>query len=88
MFSVYDAKAGAFNTPFFMATDEMAIRGFTDACNDPQTMFHKHPADFVLYLVGTFNDQTGETVGYSPALHVAAAAQLVSQALPLFDGKE
>ena len=89
VYSIYDSKAGAFNTPFFMATDELAIRAAKDTVSDKETIFHRHPDDFVLYQVGVFNNTTGEVVGYSPALHVVAFVQLVEQQpLPLLDNPE
>lgn len=88
-YAIYDGKAAAFNTPFFMATDALAIRAAQDTVRDKTTIFSRHPDDFVLYQVGVFNDQTGELLGYSPAIHVVAFAELVaSEALPLFDNVE
>lgn len=89
VYAIYDAKAAAFNPPFFMATDALAIRAAQDTVSDPKTIFNRHPDDFVLYQVGVFNDSTGEIVGYSPALHVVAFAELVVQnPLPLLEDAE
>lgn len=46
-----------------------AIRGFQDAINNEQNrQLHKHPEDFDLYLVGTFDDETGEITVQKPEL--------------------
>ena len=84
IYAIYDTKAAAFNTPFTAHTDELAIRSAKDVAADTNTVYGRHPEDFVLYHVGIFNDQTGEVAGITPALHVAAFVELVEQRpLPL-----
>lgn len=61
-FTVYDEKAQAYMQPFFEKTLGSAIRAFTDACNNPQTSFFKHPADFTLFHLGDWDDSTAETI--------------------------
>lgn len=78
-YSIYDTKAQAFNAPFFAANDEVAIRMSRDAVNRQEGVYAAHPEDFVLYHVGGFNDQTGELVGYNPAIHVCSFLELVDQ---------
>lgn len=58
-FSLLDIKTGIFNTPFFMAHAGQAMRACMDLGQDPQTTVGRHPADFQLCQVGTFDDQTG-----------------------------
>ena len=89
IYAIYDTKAAAFNTPFFAHTDELAIRSSKDVVSDKNTVYGRHPEDFVLYHVGMFSDQTGEINGIVPALHVAAFVELVDQKpLPLFEEVE
>lgn len=56
IFSVYDSKAEAYLQPFFMNSSGSAIRAFTELCNDATSMFGKHPADFTLFELGSFED--------------------------------
>lgn len=58
-YAVYDSKACEFAKPFFIARDEMAIRGFTDAVNDPSCYLFTHPEDYVLHNIGTFDTELG-----------------------------
>lgn len=58
-FSLLDIKTGIYNAPFFMAHAGQAIRACTDLGQDPNTTVGRHPADFQLCQVGTFDDQTG-----------------------------
>ncbi len=55
-YTVYDSATEAHMRPFFAQTDGEAIRSFQDAVNDPQSAFYKHPADFTLFAIGSFDD--------------------------------
>lgn len=58
-FAVYDSKAEAYLRPFFSATRGQAMRSFGDACNDSAHEFHKHAADYTLFYIGAFNEESG-----------------------------
>lgn len=60
IFAVLDTKLNTYAQPFFMPTVPSALRAFAGACNDPSTMLSKHPTDFSLFLLGEFDDETGE----------------------------
>lgn len=60
VFSVYDKKAEAFMQPFTYAAVGQAVRAFSDTVNDPKSAFYRHPADYDLYQLGTFDDGSGE----------------------------
>lgn len=66
MYSVHDKKAECYTQPFHAHTDGMAKRTFTDLVLDPNHIFGKHPHDFTLFMVGTYNDQTGKTEPITP----------------------
>lgn len=75
-FSIYDRKAMIYNTPYFSNTDATAVRSFTDLVNDRQSAIFNHPGDYVLYLVGDYDDQTGQLVPQVPLLHISDAEPL------------
>lgn len=58
--TLLDAKAEAFNVPQFVQSLGGAIRAFTDEINRPDTnnVLYNHPSDFLLYHLGTYDDQT------------------------------
>lgn len=56
IFTVYDSKAEAYLQPFYMGTRGEAIRAFSDSVNDPNTAFHKHPSDYTLFALGTWDN--------------------------------
>lgn len=82
VFSIFDSKAQMFNVPFFMPTTPAAIRSFTDLVNDPQTLVCKHPADFVLYELGEFDDSVGKMTNYSEHHHLGVASQYKASGMP------
>ncbi len=73
MFSIYDNKAGTWLDPFYATNEAVAQRTFSDAVNDPQSMFNKHPTDFVLFHVGTWDDQKGKIEIKEPAKNMGLA---------------
>lgn len=60
MFSVYDSKVQAYMNPWIARTVAEAQRSWVQACNDGQSMMSKHPADYTLFQVGEFDEETGE----------------------------
>lgn len=84
-YSIFDTKALNYHAPFFMNTNGQAVRAFSDLANDLNTTVGRHPADYILYCVGTFDDATAELTALAPREHVIDAINLVhiSQQLPL-----
>lgn len=66
VYSVFDMKANAFGQPFFFHQHGQAMRAIMDATSDPQSMLSRHPADFALYCIGTWDDQTGRLECQAP----------------------
>lgn len=60
VFSIRDAKAEFFNSPFLQKTEGEAERTFTSLVNDNQSTLSKHPEDYDLYFVGEYDDNTGK----------------------------
>ena len=62
MCSVVDTKVGAYTGMYLFRTRGEAVRSFSEAVKDQNSPFYKHPGDYVMYIVGTFDDNTGEVV--------------------------
>lgn len=60
VFVIYDDKAKAYLSPFFLPQVGMAVRTFSDLVNDPGHNFGRHPGDYSLFLVGEFEDTSGQ----------------------------
>lgn len=58
-FSLFDRKAGAFMTPFFMPSRGQAVRALLDLVSDPATTVSRHPGDFALFELAEYDDQLG-----------------------------
>lgn len=78
VFSVLDSKIGSFAQPWFSPTVASGLRAFSEAAQDGQSTIAKHPGDFSLYLLGVFDDETGEFSNSKPASLGTASAILAS----------
>lgn len=84
-YSVYDNKALQYHPPFYASTDAAATRSLRDLVEDSNTTIGRHPSDYTLFLVGTFDDQCGRFEQAWPLVHVVDAIALVPPApTPLF----
>jgi hypothetical protein len=59
-YAVYDRKAEIYSTPFLEVTDGTAIRAIQEALKDAGHPFGKHPGDYSLHRLGTFEDTTAD----------------------------
>lgn len=59
VFSILDTKADIFHAPFFFSAVGLAVRAFKDLANDKHSSVSRHPDDFRLFEIGTFDDTTG-----------------------------
>ena len=75
--SVKDTAAQAFGRPMFLPTSAVGVRSFRDEVNrvDANNEMNKHPSDFELYELGTYDDSTGIIEVCEPRL-VARAKDL------------
>lgn len=59
VFAIYDLKGCHYGQPFMAVSKGVALRIFSDACADSRSTFSKHPGDFVLHMLGTWDPNTG-----------------------------
>lgn len=62
-YTVFDSAAKAYLEPFLARGRGEAIRSFSDAINTEGHPFNRHPDDYTLYEIGSFNEDTGEVKG-------------------------
>ena len=62
-YTIYDVASGVYMRPFFSQADGQAVRGFKDIATDADHEVGKHPEDYTLYRIGSFNDTTGKMEG-------------------------
>ncbi len=56
MFSIFDSQAQAYLPPFFLPESAVAVRIFGDCVNSDDHQFGKHPGDYTLFELGSFDD--------------------------------
>lgn len=82
VFSILDTVANAFNAPFFFPTVGQAVRAFKDLANDPNTAVSRHPADYALYELGTFEDSNGRLVALDVPNRLGRATDYLDSPMP------
>lgn len=60
VYTVFDSASQAYMRPFFMQSDGQALRSFTDIAQDADHEIGKHPEDYSLYRIGTYDDGKGQ----------------------------
>lgn len=71
--AVFDSATQAYGRPIFVNAPGQAMRSFADEVNNPskETDLAKHPSDFDLYQLATFDDAVGRfTAQQDPVLLV------------------
>ena len=59
IFSIFDVASGAYMRPFYTVTQGQAKRAFMDCATDPNHEIGRHPKDYTLFEIGSFDDITG-----------------------------
>ena len=76
-YCIVDRKAGLYNNPVFYLRDGQAVRDFQTLCSDRQTMIGRYPEDFVLYCIGTFDDELGKLMSLDTPSVIAHGCDFV-----------
>lgn len=58
VYSIFDGAAQFYGRPFFLLNDQIAKRTALDIRLDSGTEISKHPEDFTMFYLGTFDDST------------------------------
>jgi len=77
IFSMYDTKLEGFMRPFFLQTEAVAVRAIIDLAKDPAEQTSKHPEDFVLYELGTFEDHSAVIDQLVPPRRIGLVSEMV-----------
>lgn len=59
VFSIRDVATDAYFDPFCSPTKPAALRTFADLVNDPQSTINRHPEDYELFELGSFDTGSG-----------------------------
>ncbi len=77
MFSFFDVKAQAYLPPFCLPETAMAVRVFGDCVNSSDHAFGRHPGDYTLFELGSFDDSVCVVSCTPSAMKVANGLELV-----------
>lgn len=70
IFAIYDNVAKIFHDPFMSPSKGAAERSFRDSIADPQSVAHRHPEDYDLFFIGTYDTESGSILPSEPELLV------------------
>lgn len=76
MVAIRDRAIDAFMQPFFVPARGAAIRAFQDEINRKDGDMYKHPDDYDLYFLGTYDDSDGSVVS-GPVEVIVLGKQMV-----------
>lgn len=57
--SVWDCAMQAYPRPFTVPSTGMALRSFSDEVNNPESAIAKHPEDYELHHLASFDEESG-----------------------------
>jgi hypothetical protein len=82
MYSIYDTKSETYYQPIFLLNEAMMLRQFADMANDKDCAISKHPEDYTLYHLGSWQDQDSKIKIINKTL-IASAHEHVVQSREL-----
>lgn len=78
VYSLHDTVARSFNKPFVQVNDAVAVRSLKDAMRNDKTLLD-NAGDYVLHLVGQWNDDTGVLSEHAPSIVVVNCGALAQE---------
>lgn len=79
VYTIFDTASGAYMRPFFVNSDGQALRMFGDIASDAEHEVGRHPEDYSLYRIGTYDDNKGQLVPEDKEC-LATAQEMVAKA--------
>ena len=77
IYAIKDTKV-AYNLPFYQHNQAEAQRNFAAAVRDTNGIMSKNPADFELWKLGTYDDETGLIYGGQPC-YICSGMEVVNR---------
>lgn len=59
IYSIFDGAVQEYLRPFFCRSHAEAVRMFGDTVRDPNNPMNKHPGDYTLFHIGSFDSDSG-----------------------------
>lgn len=80
MCTIYDIKAEVYLPPMVFRSLGEAERVFSDICHDKNSGISKHPEDYKLFEMGTYNDEDCSIISLQVPRLLVHGSSLVSGA--------
>ena len=77
VFVIYDSAGQYYQHPFVAINKGVALREFSDACNNKDTFLAKHPADYTLFHLGSFSESDGRFELFPTPMSLGVAQEYV-----------
>lgn len=81
VFTIYDSKSEAYCTPFYANARGQCIRNFVDSADSPESAINKHPEDYTLFELGTFDDCKAVFEMHPTPISLGVAIELIGAKL-------
>lgn len=78
VYAIRDNKTEAYMSPFFLQNDNVMKRALIGAKDDPNSMLAKHPEDYGVYSLGTYEQNSGVLDSHEP-IHVINVIDLYGE---------
>ena len=80
VFAVKDKALDSYSAPFTQATIEAGLRMWRDLVlfGQDDNRYKRSPEDFTLYMLGEFNDETGELIE-AANVRLASASEVIAE---------
>lgn len=79
VFCIFDSKIGAYQMPFHMPTVGAALRAWDEIVNDQSGRVGKHPEDYTLFEVATFDPESGRYEALPAPMSHGVAVEFVKE---------
>lgn len=76
---LHDSAVGAYLQPFFVSSRGAAERGMFDLLADKESNVAKHPGDFTLFELGTWDQEKGLIVLHEAKICYGSALDFVTK---------
>lgn len=80
--TIYDNIAELYGTIYITASTKEAMRDLLDLQHDETCKFGKHPNDYILMELGTFDDLNGSFIPYSQIQRIGSILELQELLFP------
>lgn len=79
IYSVYDAKTKVYGQPNFLLNMGAATRAWTEAANDRTMSIGRHPADYTMFEIGEWDDESGVIKMHEAKISLGCAIEFVDK---------